>query len=175
MPEPVEEKLPEGDALFFTGFFQAGEGIPTSSFVFRSGAAADFSFNDVFPNVTFAEIVVEWDIRSFQYKKQFFFVERQAFERLIKGGEGGFGPAQFIEMGLDCLFQVRILILLVEFQVRVDLPDLGMDPVELFGVGFVERKYARKDPVGMDPHRACRRTLNCPASSLMMTRSGGKP
>ena len=69
LPESVEEKLPKSDALFLAGFFQAGECIPTSSSVFRSGATADLSFNDVFSNVAFTQVVVERDIGSFQYKK----------------------------------------------------------------------------------------------------------
>ena len=64
-------------------------------------------------------------------------VVRQPVERLIKGGEGGLGLAQFIKVGIDRLVQVRILIVLIVFQIRVDLPDLGMDPVEFFGVGVV--------------------------------------
>ena len=135
--ESVEEKIPESDPLFLAGLFQAGERIPASSSVFRSGAAADLSFNDVFANVAFTQVVVEWDIGSFQYEKQLLLVVRQPFERLIKGGEGGLGLAQFIKVGIDRLLQVRILIVLIAFQIRVDLPDLGMDPVDLFFVCLV--------------------------------------
>ena len=69
LPESVEEKTPESDALFLAGFFQAGERIPASSSIFRPGAAADFAFNDVFANVALTQVVVERDIGSFQYKK----------------------------------------------------------------------------------------------------------
>ncbi len=56
--------------MFLAGFFQADEGIPASSAVFQSGTAADLSFNDVFPNVAFAQVVVERDIGPFQYQQK---------------------------------------------------------------------------------------------------------
>ena len=62
--ESVTKKIPEIDALFGAGLDQAGESIPASSSIFRSGAAADFSFDDIGSNIPFTEVVVEWDIRS---------------------------------------------------------------------------------------------------------------
>lgn len=162
MSEAVAKEPPEGDALFLAGFFQADKCVPTSSPVFRPGGATDLSFDDIFPDVAFTQIVVERDIGSLQYKKQLLFVARQAFERLIQRGERGPGPAQLIEMGLDRLLQVRISIALVAFEIRVDLPDLAVDPVELFGVDVVQWQYALKDPLGMDPTQGVQKDIELP-------------
>ena len=59
-------------------------------------------------------------------------------------------------MGLDRRLQVGGLLALVLLQIRVDLPDLGVDPIELLGVGVVKRQYALKDPIGMDPAQGVR-------------------
>ena len=60
--------------MLLTGLFQAGEGIATSASVFRSGAPADLSFDDVFTDIAFAQIVVQRDIGAFEYQEQFVFV-----------------------------------------------------------------------------------------------------
>ncbi len=93
----VKQVLPEGDAVFFTGFFQAGEGIATSSPILGSGAAADFAFHDVLADIVFAEVVVQRDIGPFQDQPQFGFVVRQTLERQVEGLETGFGSADFVE------------------------------------------------------------------------------
>ena len=54
-------------------------------------------------------------------------------------------------MRLDRFLHVRLLVALVVFQIRVDRPDLGMYPVQCFGMGLIERHNTLKDPVGMDP------------------------
>ena len=74
LAHPVEQVIPEGDALFFAGLFQAGEGVATSSTLIGSGTAADLSFDDVFPDIAFTQVVVERDIRSFQNQQQLRFV-----------------------------------------------------------------------------------------------------
>jgi len=52
-PESVANKIPEVDALFCAGLNQAGERIPTAPPIFRSGAAADLSFDDISSNIPF--------------------------------------------------------------------------------------------------------------------------
>lgn len=51
--DAIEQVVPEGDVLFLTGLFQAGEGIPTSPAFIGAGAAADLSFDDVFADIAF--------------------------------------------------------------------------------------------------------------------------
>ena len=52
--DAIEQIMPEGDALFFAGLFQTGEGITTTAAFIRAGAAADLSFNDVLTDIPFA-------------------------------------------------------------------------------------------------------------------------
>ncbi len=54
----VEQIVPERDSLFFTSFFQTGEGIPTSPALVGTGTAADLAFDDVFTDITITEVVV---------------------------------------------------------------------------------------------------------------------
>jgi len=55
----VFEVIPEADAMFATSLFQAREGITTSSPQGASGAATDFSFRRVFPDIVFTQVVVK--------------------------------------------------------------------------------------------------------------------
>ena len=65
-------------------------------------------------------------------------------------------------MGLDRLLQLSVLRVLVIFQIRIDLPDLGMHPVEFFGVCGVQRKQALKDPLGMNPTQGVQQDIKLP-------------
>ena len=93
----IEQVVPEGDPLFFASLFQTGEGVATSTPRVGSGAAADLSFDDVFPDIPFTQVVVKRDIRPFQHQQQLRFVIGQPLECLVEGLEAGSRAADFIE------------------------------------------------------------------------------
>ena len=123
--EAVEEIVPEADAEFLAGLFQAGEGIAGTSTVVRAGGAGDFSFDDVLADVALAEVVVQRDVGTFEDQEQLGFVVAQTFERLVQGLEVGLGAAQFIEAGVDLELGLVVGVELVVFEVVVEVPELG--------------------------------------------------
>ena len=67
-PESVAKIIPEINLLFSASLDQAGEGITTSSPIFRAGAAADLPLDDIGANIAFTEVVMKWDVWSLQHQ-----------------------------------------------------------------------------------------------------------
>ena len=56
--------------MFATGFLQTGERIAGFSASFAAGAATDFSFFHVIPDISFTEVVVKGNPGLVQYSEQ---------------------------------------------------------------------------------------------------------
>jgi len=66
MADAILQILPEGDPQFATGFLQRDKGIARLSSLFRTGGATDVAAFDVFADISFAEIVMQRNLRVLQ-------------------------------------------------------------------------------------------------------------
>jgi hypothetical protein len=99
----VFEVVPEGDPVFATSFFQAREDITTSSPQGTSGAATDFSFRRVFPDIVFTQVVVKRKPRLFQDRQEFSLIAIQPLKGLIKRGKTCAGGTRLHKLSTDQL------------------------------------------------------------------------
>ena len=65
--QPVFQVFPEGNTMKATRFFQAGKCVAALPSCFATSPTADFSPFDVFPYLTFAQIIVQRESRVVQY------------------------------------------------------------------------------------------------------------
>ena len=137
--------------MFAAGFLQTGERIAAFSSRFAAGAATDFSFFHVIPDITFTEVVVQGNPGLVQYSKQLMLVVPQTLQGLVERLITGFGATKLFKPGayLFCPIGVRIDLVLLE--IGVELPDLFPDPVDGLLMACIERNEPIDDTLGMDP------------------------
>ena len=102
--------MPEGYAVFATGFLQTCERIPAFSSCFAAGAATDFSFFHVIADISFTEVVMKGNPGLVQYSEQLLLVVSQTLQGLVERRITGLSATKFFKPGayLVCLSGLRI-------------------------------------------------------------------
>ncbi len=59
--------IPERNPMLSTGLLQTGKGVPALPPRFTSGAFTDLAFLDIIPNIPLTEVIMQGNLRSFQY------------------------------------------------------------------------------------------------------------
>ena len=115
--------------MFPTGFLQTCERIAAFSSRFAAGAATDFPFFHVIPDIPFTEVVVKGNPGLIQYSEQLMLVLPQTLQSLVERGIAGLRATKLFKPGayLFCLTGLRIDF--VRLDIGVELPDLFTDPV----------------------------------------------
>ena len=118
---------------------------------------------------------MQGDFRSFQNEKQFVFVFMQSLKGKVQELIIGFLFEDFIEEVIEADFILFVGGLFVGLQFIVEVPDLFSDGFEDFTSVFIGSDSLLIDLSAWIQQRAWRKMLNCPASSLTMTKLLGRP
>ena len=137
--------------MFATGFLQTGKRIPAFSSRFAAGAATDFSFFNVIPDISFTEVVMKGNPGLVQYSEQLLLVVPQTLQDLVESRIASFGATQLFKPGayLICLSGLRIEFVILD--IGVELPERLPDPVHGLLMVLIERDEPIDEALGMDP------------------------
>ena len=136
--------------MFTTGFLQACE-PPAFSSCFAAGAATNFSFFYVIPDISFTEVVVHRNPGLVQYSEQLVLVVPQTLQDLVEGLITGFGATKLFKPGAYLFCLIRFQVDFVTLDIGIELPDLFPDPVHGLLMVLIEWDKPIDDALSMDP------------------------
>ncbi len=137
--------------MFATGFLQTCKRIPAFSSRFAASAATDFSFFNVIPDISFAEVVVKGNSGLVQYSEQLLLVVPQTLQRLVERRITGLGATKLFKPGAYLFGLSGLRIEFVVLDISVELPELFSDPIDGLLMALIERDEPIDDALGMDP------------------------
>jgi len=99
--EAVAEVNPERDGVLLACLFQREEGVPASSAIVATSAAADFSDGDRIADLLFGPVGVERNLRPIEHDQQLGFPFFEPGQRIVEIGKAGDAAEDAIEPGSE--------------------------------------------------------------------------